>query len=484
MGELRFIAPGLTDSAWQRAYMSGMDGVPWHSHNRRRGEQWVLARPVRDSGNLFVPWQLDGLELTLSTATLMERDTPYLLPLELARGTLNRLRSQMVEWEAAGLQLPADLAAKTQHATSLFTRALAAVERDVNEALAAAEQAIQRSARCLEQLGVEYSRQALEFRHQQSPRLGTMLAVNIGHARPYEGEGARRLVAAFNTAVIPINWRQLEPNTGEYCWDELDQQVQWCEQRSLRICVGPLLRPSPGLLPEWIYLWEEDFDQLQSCAAMFVQEVVRRYKGRVHLWHAASRLNVAGALSIGEEARLRLAVRSIEAVRQVDPQTPVVTSVDQPWGEHLAREDLDLSPLHFADALVRADLGLAGIGLEINFGQHPRGTQPRDPVELCQQIDRWSLLGLPLLVLVTVPGGDTRDGAASCPQFRTPEQQAEQTARLLSIFLAKTIVHGIVWNQLDDGQAQQPYPCGLFDDAHVPKPVLQTITQLRRDHLH
>jgi len=43
--------------------------------------------------------------LVLSTASLMEREPRYHLPVELARGTLNRVRNQLAAWEQAGLVL-------------------------------------------------------------------------------------------------------------------------------------------------------------------------------------------------------------------------------------------------------------------------------------------------------------------------------------------------------------------------------------------
>ena len=78
-------------------------------------------------------------------------------------------------------------------------------------------------------------------------------------------------------------------------------------------------------------------------------------------------------------------------------------SFDQPWAEYLAKEDFDLSPLHFADALVRADLGVAGVAMEMNLGYWPGGTQPRDLLAISRHLDRWSLLGIPLLAYLTLP---------------------------------------------------------------------------------
>ena len=100
---------------------------------------------------------------------------------------------------------------------------------------------------------------------------------------------------------------------------------------------------------------------------------------------------------------MRVTVDVVQAVRSRDPRTPIVVTFDQPWAEFLSRQDLDLSPIHFADALVRAELGIAGLGLEMNLAYESGGTARRDVLELNRLIDYWSGLGLPLLILMTMP---------------------------------------------------------------------------------
>ena len=121
-----------------------------------------------------------------------------------------------------------------------------------------------------------------------------------------------------------------------------------------------------------MYLWgEEDEDNFRSCVAEHIQAVVSRYRGKVQLWQCAARLNIKNDFDHGEEERLRLAVLAIESIRRVDPRTPVVITIDQPWGGLHESQGVRALTVHFADALVRAEMGLAGIGLEINFGYMP-----------------------------------------------------------------------------------------------------------------
>ena len=99
MGFLRLLNPHrerLADGAVDRTYIAGLDCMPtaclkvWESDRVLR-----LERDSHESGNVYIPWQVEGHgELLLCTATLMERDRPYHLPVELARGTVNRSATQ------------------------------------------------------------------------------------------------------------------------------------------------------------------------------------------------------------------------------------------------------------------------------------------------------------------------------------------------------------------------------------------------------
>ncbi len=96
---------------------------------------------------------------------------------------------------------------------------------------------------------------------------------------------------------------------------------------------------------------------------------------------------------------MRLSARAVELTRSIDPHVPAIVSFDQPWGEDLGRKEMDFPPLHFADALVRANLGLSGLMLELNVGYTPGGTPLRDPLEVSRHLDYWSVLGVPLYIL-------------------------------------------------------------------------------------
>lgn len=495
MGLIRFFVPrraGLPDDVLGRVYMAGVDEVPWQTRARWHEEQLIIERAESDSGNLFVPLVVPGHgELMLSTASLMERSRPYHLDVELARGTLNRLLNQVAGWESMGMSVPTEVRGGIAESRRLLAKAATNQDHPV-QAVESAREAIAATLSAMQLLSDAYVAQAMAARHQQAGKLGTLLGVNLGSSRFSEAV-ARRIVPTFNTALVPLSWRTIEATEGQRDWSLCDAQIEWARAAGMKVCGGPLLQVDRWSLPDWMYLFGEgDEDSFRSCVAEHIQAVVARYRGKVHLWQCAARLNTSNDFDHSEEDRLRLAVLTVECIRRVDARTPLVITVDQPWGSFMSREDVDLSPLHFADALVRADLGLAGIGLEINLGYLPHGTEPRDPLEFGRQFDRWAMLGLPLLVTLTVPSSTAPDAqarfaahAVNCSTAETlsPQSGGQWGRDYLPVLMAKQPVQGIIWNQLLDSQPHAWPHGGLFDAQDQPKPILEVLESLRRAHL-
>jgi hypothetical protein len=495
---MRFVVPDrsrLPSQAMRCIYLCGMEGIPWRSNCRwidaatdeQRGT-FVVERRIEESGNLYCPWEVKGFgELVLATASLMERERPYHLPVELARGVLNRLRNQASEWQMLGLQVTHEFESLVREAARVFVTAVTG-GTDVAAAGQNADQVILLTLQAGEILADEYSQQALAVRHQQTPQLPTLLGACLDSQVVVDAV-EQQLLDATNAASVSIGWRELEQVAGKIEWEAYDRQIEWCRNHGLRIVSGPLLQLTTGSVPDWLYLWDEDFQQVQAYLSQFISSVVARYRGRVQIWNCAAGMNVRGSLSLSEEQKLRLVVSAIDDVRSGDPQTPLIVTFDQPWAEYLAFEDLDLSPLHFADSLVRAELSIAGIGLEINLGYWPGGTLPRHRLEISRMLDRWSMLGLPLLVYLSAPSGtDAKNETSHRPLLKftdgpSTEHQRQWAEGFLPIFLAKPFVQGIFWNQFSDDKTPGLPHGGLFDKSQNAKPVVEVFSAIKHEHL-
>lgn len=421
--------------------------------------------------------------MTLSTTCLRESPTPYHLPVELARGTVGRLRNQIELWKQMGIPISSDVSQRTELATQALGRA-ATSQSDIDNATLAAEEAIVGSMDAIHLLMQTFSNYALAKAGKRNVFLGANLGSRSGNSFPSE------LLGTINTAVVPFSWSDVEGSGESDSLQAFTEQVSWSKRLGLRICGGPLLNLDRNGFPDWLYLWEEDAESLQSYMLRYVETIVKKYAGRVNLWHAWSGLNSGTAMNLSEEFRLRIGVAALETVRNIDPNTPVFVSFSQPFGEYMSRQALDLAPIHYADTLVRADLGLSGIGLEINLGYSPLGTQPRDVLEISRLIDRWSSLGLPLVLIFTLPSRADDPGLESeieivptgADHFSV-EAQAMVAGQLIRTCIAKPAVQGVIWNQLLDGDSNIYRHSGLFTKDGTPKPILETFREIRKQYL-
>lgn len=492
MGELRFKLPHASRwdaRVWNTAYITGIEGIPWQCHHRLNGDQFTIGRDIDESGKLNIVWptRVAG-NICLATTSLRISETPYSLPVELARGTVSRLKNQTSEWQRVGLKLPEVFFPLAEEALSQLLHALTAAG-DVDQQSAQAQQAIELALEASFQLCDAFAQQSLEARRQGEGRLSTLLGAGLQPAIELQSVG-EALATAFSLVEVSADLGSVELSSGKRDFSTFDQQVEWASQANKKICLGPLVNFRPGRLPQWMVLLEEDFQSVLEAACGHARSVVERYRGKVHLWNCAAGLNAPTELRWNDEEVLRMAVSLIETVRRADERTPVLLTIDQPWSEYLRDEANGISPLHFADALIRADLGLSGIALELNFDLWPRGSFPRDPLEINRLIDRWAMLGLPLMAIVTSPtdrcpgeGHAQRVTDWTTADFAAQGMPPEMILRLL---LSKPSVHAVIWNSLSDQLAAPDAAAGsgLWDTQGKPKPLLSKIAQLRKTYLH
>ena len=490
MGSMRFVNPSgsLPQDLVEQAYLAGYDRIPWRVLVRLAEREIVVERENCDSGNLYIPWAVNGHgRVTLATASLMERPDPYNLPVELARGKLSQLRNQTAEWELIGVEVPAAVREMTSEAMKCFGQATCSQQaEDVASELAA--DTLRLSLDASHALAKAYASQVLTTRREQQPDgLDSFVGAGLG-ATLLDENTSSRFLETFNAACVPFVWREIEAAQGCFYWDIADRQIEWCRRQGLRVCAGPLLVLDPWQLPEWMSDFDGDFEGTVACVSNYIQTVVNRYQESVDVWICAARINTSEALSLSEHERIRLTARAVEVTQAVAPNAERIVSFDQPWGEYLSRTAVDFSPLHFADALVRARLGLTGLAIEMNVGYAPGGTPPRDPLDTSRHLDYWSMLGVPVYLTLAVPSSSEPDPLArrhTAVQITdcAPTTQADWTDSFIPLFLAKPYIRGVLWNQLRDSEPHDFPHGGLFDSRRQPKEAVTRIAQIRKTHL-
>jgi hypothetical protein len=478
--------PGL-----RAAYVTGQDRTPGRGAVEVRPGQLAVVRANPESGRLHVPWPIEGFgRPVVATATLAERPAPYDLAVELARGRLNDVRNQSSDWRLLGLLVPPELDELLSRSQRAFARAV--TSRDEPDAAAAASQECLAASSAAGELLVEsYTDQVLTKRMENGARLPTLLACALeGAPKPAPWSGP--LLECINAAQVRCSWAAIAPDEGQHRWEEADAQVHWCRKRKLTAMAGPLVEFRPAALPNWLWLWDGDFDEIQAQAVDLVRQAVTRYRGKVAVWHLAHRVASSEILGLSEEEQIRLTAKLLQTARQADPNAQLVIDFDRPWAEWMAGSPFQLGPLHLADSLARADLGMAGIGLEFAPGFHGPGSLLRDLFEFSRVLDLYALVNLPLHVTLVLPSSaepDPRALAAAqvdAAQWPGPVDEALQrawAARWLALAVAKPYVRSVTWLQASDASPHLYAHGGLFRPDNSPKPVVNWLKGFRASYL-
>ena len=494
MGLLKFRIPSplaeprLADL--RRSYVTGLDRTPSRLSVEIRKDVLLCQRGTTESGRLFAPWRVEGVGTQfIGTATLGERPDPYLLAVELARGKLNDVRNQLADWKQMGLRVPPELDRVLQESLKAFVKASIGRE-DPAGSYAAAQKCLGLAAEASQALVEAYVGQVLQNR-LTAGRLPTQLAVGLD-GDPSAAPWAAKVVPSFNAAQLHCSWKSLAPTEGKHRWEDLDAQLVWATRQKLAVQAGPLIDLRPGALPDWIWLWSGDFDAILGMAVDVVRQAVTRFRGKVPLWHLINRPGSTDVLGMTEEDQIRLTARLLQVARQADPAAQFLVGLDRPWAEWMASSTFQLGPLHLADYLARAELGMAGIALEVAPGYSSPGSHLRDLLDFSRLLDLYALLNYPLYLSIVMPSSTAPDPQADphvsvepdqWPSPPTDASQAAIAARWVALAVAKPFVRSLTWRQLDDSSPHLYPHGGLIRPNKTPKPLLEWLRTFRSELL-
>ncbi|MDB5306633.1 MAG: hypothetical protein JWO38_835 [Gemmataceae bacterium] len=495
MGSMTFLLPNPIPPAAeallrQACFAGGYDQTPVPTTAAVVDGRLVVSRGPNESGYLFLPWPVGPVgAMVTTTSTLRERPEPYNLLLELARGKLNQIRGQTADWREIGLQTTPEFDREVEEVTRLFGTAV--LNQPSGEADAAATRVLERSYRLADQLVRLYVGQMFATRHDEEGKLDTRLAARV--AAPPAGGHAGDYHRAFNAARIGFRWRDVEPGEAQYNWSAVDQAMAAARAAGLPPTFGPVIDLSPGMLPVWAAGWAGDLATLAAFMCDYLETLIGRYRAQVRRWVVCAGFNHADGLGLADDERFRLVQRLFEAALQLDPELDLVLGIAQPWGDYLVHDDQTISPLSFADDLIRTGLRVSAVELDLRTGTKPRGSLPRDLLDASRVLDLFAHLGLPLEVVLGHPASGKPDPAAQehnesvwSPGWRgapTPEGQAEWGASFAALALCKPQVRAVTWDHWTDLDPHLTPAGGLINAAGRPNPLLARLQALRTAHL-
>lgn len=490
MGVMRFLVHPPADQddlgAFQHACLTGLDGRIFRSRVDLEDGLIVVRRGASESAKLSLPWPVAGWgRPVISTTSLRETEQPYVIAHELARGKLSDLREHWAAWEMGGMTIPAEFRQLQKQAFDRFARASAARYADLAACWTLSNESLVIATRAADELMRAYVSQRLSSIRHSAPRTSGLFGFRYDDS-VQQPEVLHLLEKSFNIASVPISWKEIEANEGNYDWTAVDQRVAYCADQKWIVQGGPLINLSPQGLPDWLVRWKNDFLNLPSFVCDFIETAISRYTGLVRIWELAAYGNTGGALELGEDHRLALVARTLEAAKRTDSDAQFFIRIDRPWGEYLREGEQRLSPFQFADALVRSNLGLGGVSLEINAGYGGQACLMHDLMAISRLIDRWSLLGVQLHVHLACPSSTTTDPQAlsrydveegGYRQGWSPSVQAQWLEHVVPLLQAKGAVTAVYVSHLSD-QLPHRFPHAGMVDAHGnPKLALQTIAR-------
>lgn len=491
MGEFRFRIPDDWDLGSYHAnsiHVLGLDGIPWPCRIASvvpsgDSTERVLSvtRNNENSGRLYThfPFKERG-ELLICTGTLPIREKPFDLLTELARGTVNRLRNQLSIWEEGGLRLNEDVHQQVSEATQYLSKAIMSAEPKQSDEFA--KSSIETAMNAIFKLSIEFGEQISKFRREHDQLSNFWMAGLATNRDQYQ---AITNCSAFDLAQISVS-----PNAdGKHEWlnqpREQGSQSGNFEQLGLeppspskRLIVGPWVDASVGGLPSRL-IDLEDFPVRKNQLINELRDDLQKLPSETSLLHIVSGLNGIGHKHLSHPQQLQLTVDMLRLVEESRIEIPTMVSFDFPWAERLAGAVGGVHPLQIADSLLRQGLEISILGLEINLDYWPNGSAVRDPLQWIDLVDVWAQLGMPLVLFLRVPFGESPDAPLTSqdrhinrsPSNLNDKNRLDFLTYVLPMMMARPAVYGVVWQQWTDADDSRYPSAGLTAQGEM-KPVV------------
>lgn len=487
---LRFrVQPPLVvdDAALASAHLLGPESTAVRGEVRRTEGLVVARRSGSDATALGVPVEVERQgRLMLQTCLLPPQDEPYDLAIELARFQVKAHLARSEEWQMfEGRRLtdtPRAIEAREtwERGRRLFTRSLVAA--DPAEAARLAVDALAVAIEANERLATAHAE--IMLRHRFGGRAASRSTLGT-RVWPGRGNDALRSFVGehFDLVTLPVRWREIEVEEGRYVWGPLDRWMEWAAETGKPVIAGPLADFSAAAVPDWLYVWQHDFDQCLEMLYGFMEQVVARYAGRVAMWNLASGINLNDNFAFTASQMTSIVRNARLLVKQYRPKARAMVEVRQPFGEYVATNRDAIAPLPFVTHLRQEGVQLDAIGVQLMLGDGPAGTYARDLLQVSGMLDHLHFVDAPILVsALGVPSAEASAGSTRgwWHDHWSPRTQERWVSRVFGIALSKPQVETIFWTDVyDHPDADLPFG-GLIDEAGRPKPALRRLVGMRR----
>lgn len=457
------------------AYLVGSDRVPLRAELKFSKGEIVSDSRARGAAAVSLMWPVGDGRMMLETPRLPERQQPYNLHVELARGQMMRISQKREDWglydfpegqpyydqvDAARARLIDAVTAPDDIAAAEFGEAAIAAGVEAGEALTTFH------------AGVFLQRRRAA---KQMVKLPLGCRIDASQTR---AEYLHCLTEVFQFGVLPFRWAALEPKEGAHRPARIDVWLKHLQKQKLPAWGASLLSLDEDQLPDWLHRWAKDYDHFRASATKYIQYVLKTYGPYVQAWEAVSGIHARSGLGFTYDQILELTRTSCLLVKQLAPKSSAIIGITLPWGEYYPADPRTIPPLLYAEMAVQNGIHFDAFGLEIRFGTGDPGHYVRDMLQVSALLDRFGGLGKPLHIIAAgVPSGGGNDSDGCWRGKWSAETQAEWVKQFYRIALSKPFVETVTCLQLADATDQD----GLLDMDSVSKPAYQEVLSLKRE---
>ena len=425
----------------------------------------------------------------METTRLAQRPQPYNLNVELARFRLMKIVQKQEDWNLFDFPRAEKFGVRFRDAQQIFALALGKLHEPA-EASKLADEALAMAVDLSEELGAFHADLLIQRRRAAGAFVRHVVGCQIDPS--VQNEKYRDTLASnFDYAIMPMAWRQMEPEEHRMNTQAVDEWVELLSKKRLPIIAGPLIQLDETHLPDWMFIWEHDFDSLRELAYEYVQKIVGRYRKAVSMWNVVAGLHTNSAFSLSFEQIIELTRLLVSQVKALLPNTRTLITITQPFGEYHAKPAPSVPPMAYAEMVAQAGINFEAFGVELEMGVPTPGSFTRDLFQLSCLLDRFSTLGRPLFVTaVGVPGRNSADSNDRSEGRNDPSHagrwhrpwdpllQAEWMDAVYHLALSKPYVESLAWMDLADIRPTLPAG-GLLDDVLRPKPAFTKLQEIR-----
>lgn len=472
------------------AYVVGTDDVPLRAELSFKNGIITCKKRAAGPAGLAILWKVEGAgTILLETIRVQERERPYVLQVELARGRLLRINHKLEDWGLLDSTEAERMNAGLNEARDTLIAALKTEEPA--EAAMLGEKALALAVQASEEFSRVQARSIVTRRAQ----VGATGKRTIGcgaHLDPPSDAIKKRLAGTADFVTLPITWRDIEPNEQVFNWKPLDAWVEMLVKSHIPIRASALLSFHERNVPDWLYIWETDFDAIRDLAFEHVRRIINRYGQYVQSWVVASGLHASNCFSFSFEQLVELTRVASTLTKQLSPRSASILEIASPWGEYYSRNQRTIPPLLYADMAVQSGIGFDAFGLRTEFGPGRDGHYVRDMFQVSAMLDQFAKLNKPLhITAAQVPSApiplkadaaDAGDGGSWHGGW-SEATQAEWLRRFIEVAFSKPFIESVAWQTFAD-RADQEIPFGgLLRNDLAPKEAYRELQAVRKELL-